>query len=493
MAAILLHLSACARAPDRPPNLLLISIDTMRADRSSTYGYDRDTTPNLSALAARGVVFERAFAQGNESLFSHATLLTGRYPSEVARPVYREYGLPATALTLPEVLKLYGYDTAAFTSGGHVIGAFGFDQGFDTFETSPGLGFGSFFDTVPMALSWIDTRTSITPWFVFLHSYDAHAPYARPDPFWHLYDAAGATDRVDALLEDPLGVELVAGDRWFRDRAPQDIRHANGRPVLDTATYTGLTGPRPDERVETLTPGELAHIDAHYDAGIAYADMFLGHLLATLEARELLDDTLVVVVSDHGEDLLDHGFVNHRTALTDSTTHVPLVVSGPGFGRGERVRGLVDARDVVPTMLAAAGAVAPAGLTGRALQEVADGDAPMLDVVFAEGVMDMASARTPRWRLVYRAPLADPSYADTLAAEAIDGGRFTLYDSEADPAETTDVLEKNLDVARDLRERMVTWRRSLKPGTFRLGPDDVSPEVRAMLQARGYWDPGGRP
>jgi arylsulfatase A-like enzyme len=485
-------LAGCAKAPDRPPNILLVSIDTVRADHLSTFGYGRDTSPNLTKMAARGTAFDAAFSQGNESLYSHASILTGRYPSEIARPVYAEYGLPGTALLLPEILDLYGYDTAAFTSGGHVIEAFGFSQGFDTFETSPGLGFGSFYDTVPMALKWIDTRTSVTPWFVFLHSYDAHAPYVRPDPFYHLYDAEHATDRVDAMVEDPLGVELIAGKTWYRDRQPQDIRHVNGRPVLATSTYTSLGTPLPGERVEVFTDAEMEHIRAHYDDGLAYADLYLGYLLAELQSRRVLQHTLVIVLSDHGEDLAEHGWFNHRTALADSTTHVPLVVMGPGFSAGARFPGLVDARDVVPTALRAAGAVVPAGLGGRALQDVVTGKAPALDAVFEEGVMDMVSVRTPEWRLVYpNVPLATPSYADQMAAAPIDAAHFVLYDLAADPHEQTNVVNLHADIAGRLRDRLVAWRRSLTPGTFRLGVDDVSPEVREMLRSRGYWDPRG--
>ncbi len=493
----LLLLGGCSRSPEKPPNILIISMDTVRADHLSTYGYGRDTSPNLTRLGERGVVFEAAFSQGNESLFSHATILTGRYPSEVAQPVYRAYGLPDSALLLPEVLKLYGYDTAAFTAGGHVVADFGFDQGFDTFVTSPGLGFGSFYDTVPMALDWIDSRTSIAPWFVFLHSYDAHAPYVRPDPFYHLYDAENATDRVDKLLEDPLGVELVAGHRWYRDRQPEDLRHVNGRPMLAPTTYTDLAAPRVGERVEELTAAEVEHIRAHYDAGLAYADLFLGDLLGQLEADRRLDDTLILVLSDHGEDLLDHGYVNHRTTLTDSTTHVPLVVAGPGFGRGERVSGLVDARAIVPTVLLAAGGVTPAGLEGASLAAVAAGDSPGLPTVYAEGVMDMIAARAPHWRLIYRdAPLVAPDYADVLAAAELSPAHFQIFDLAADPGEQTNVLEhptpEQLARARTLRDGLVEWRRGLTPGTYRLGPDDVSNEVRALLQARGYWDPGAR-
>ena len=174
------------------------------------------------------------------------------------------------------------------------------------------------------------------------------------------------------------------------------------------------------------------------------------------------------------------------------SSDLPLVVMGPGFSAGARFPGLVDARDVVPTALRAAGAVVPAGLGGRALQDVVTGKAPALDAVFEEGVMDMVSVRTPEWRLVYpNVPLATPSYADQMAAAPIDAAHFVLYDLAADPHEQTNVVNLHADIAGRLRDRLVAWRRSLTPGTFRLGVDDVSPEVREMLRSRGYWDPRG--
>src|SRR5262245_14018920 len=148
---ILLFL-ACTSGTPTPPNVLLVSMDTVRyADTS--LGGARDTTPNLARLAAIGTSYDNAFAVGNESLYSHAALFTGRYPSEVAFADHKTYALPPNTPTLARILKRYGYATAAFTGGGHIIAAFGFDQGFDQFTAAPGeTRFGSFFDSVPLAI-----------------------------------------------------------------------------------------------------------------------------------------------------------------------------------------------------------------------------------------------------------------------------------------------------------------------------------------------------
>ena len=177
----LLVLVACGGGGRSPPNLLLVSLDTVRWDRTSLAG-SRDTTPNLAALAAAGTTWPNAWSVGNESIYSHAALLTGRYPSEVALPDYGSFSVPADLPTLATVLSAYGYSTGAFTGGGHVIADYGFDSGFQVFQTATGDSrAGSLFDAVPAALAWIRGEED-TPWFAFVHGYDAHSPYVQRGP-----------------------------------------------------------------------------------------------------------------------------------------------------------------------------------------------------------------------------------------------------------------------------------------------------------------------
>jgi arylsulfatase A-like enzyme len=209
----------------------------------------------------------------------------------------------------------------------------------------------------------------------------------------------------------------------------------------------------------------------------------LGAALARLDRAGFLDHTVVVVVSDHGEDLLDHGYMNHRTGLYDSTTRVPLVAWGPGFAAGKRERSLVDGRDVAATLLDVAGVAAPAGMSGRSLRS----PDPALDAVFAEGVMDQVSVRTATHRLVYsRAPLDEPGYAEELAAQDPASSRFALFDLRVDPGELRDVRLDDPATTAALRDRLVAWRRGLVVATS--PPADVSPEAAASLREHGYWD-----
>jgi arylsulfatase A-like enzyme len=281
---------------------------------------------------------------------------------------------------------------------------------------------------------------------------------------------------MDTIAADPLAIEQLRGDHWFADRAPKDFLHAAGPRLLGLEVYTTPAAPRPGERDITLTAAEITHLRDHYDTGVTYADVWLGLLLAHVD----LDDTLVIVLSDHGEDLLDHGFVNHRTGLWDSTLHVPLVVAGPGFaGTGVHPH-RVDLRSVLPTVLRATGATLPAGVTAPALQ-----DDPDETTVFAEGVMDMVSARGPAARLVLSdAKLA--ANAPDLATRSLTDGRAALY---IEPAPVDTVASSAEGEA--LRAQIVAWRKSLNPATTTGAP--VSEAIRAALRERGYWSPGEAP
>lgn len=482
-----LLLLACAEAPrpapTGPPNVLLVSLDTVRADHTSVYGYGRDTTPGLAALAAGGTVFENAFSNGNESAWSHAALFTGRFASELASPVYETYGIPPGVALVSEALQASGYATGAFSAGGHVTGDFGFDQGWDLFTAQP--SFGSLYDTGPLASAWIAAVPEGKPWFAFLHGYDAHRPYKRPGPWDHLYAGGRGSPLAEAICRSPCLSEMVLKDVLFPELAPAWFTHAGGAQIMASEAYDRLATAGPEAQRVGLTAEDRAHIVAHYDGAIRYTDSLLGVTLAQLEAAGKLDNTVVIVVSDHGEDLLDHGYMNHRTGLYDSCTRVPLVVWGPGFEGGKRVDGLVDGRDVAATIAALAGVMPGAGSKGRDLRSVARGEG-LVDATFAEGVMDQVSVRTLDHRLVYRgSSLADPGFLDALRTAPLDGDQFELYALATDPGETTPVQDPVTMGA--LRDRLVAWRAGLSMGDYELPQGQVSPEVAASLREHGYW------
>ena len=492
LSGLLAAVTGCA--PAGPPNILLISLDTVRADHTTPYGAANDTTPVLAALAREGAVYTRSFSDSNESAYSHGALFTGRYPSELALPVYETYALPPQASTVAEALHAYGYATAAFSAGGHVTADFGFDQGWDTFSAED--GFGSFQQTGPKAAAWIeaehvDATGAAQPWFAFLHSYDAHRPYVHDSVWDHLYADGPGTPLAEALCRNTCLSEMVLGNALMPDIVPSWFRHKGGQRILAPEVYGRLASAPSDALRVAITAADQAHVKAHYDGALRYADTLLGVTLSRLQLAGKLDNTVVIVLSDHGEDLLDHGYMNHRTGLYDTCTRVPLVVWGPGFEGLGAVDGLVDSRDVAATVLALAGARAPAGSGGRDLRAVARGEDPV-DAVFAEGVMDMVTVRTATHRLVYSAPLQDPDYIARLEAAPEDGADFVLYDVQADPGEQVDVHLRDRAVTAALKQKLLTWRRGLRPGDYALPQDQVSPSVARSLREHGYWDDPAR-
>ncbi len=313
---------ACDPSPSASlrPNILLVSIDSLRADHLGSYGYRRNTSPNIDALAAEGVRFSTAIAPAPWTLPSHLTMLTGRHPA--AHGVISEHQKLAEGIpTLAEVLHREGYATAAFVAGPYVSGHFGFDRGFDLYDetlvadgllashrttTSPAL--------VDKVSSWVQghRRNERSPFFIFLHLWDVHYDFAPPPPYDRLFD-------------------------------PDYEGEIDGR-VLDLAL-----GPRPDARY-------LEHVIALYDGEIAFTDFHLGELLRKFRGWGILDDTVVMVTSDHGEEFFEHGRIGHLEQIFDESIHVPLIVRyPPAIEAGRVVQGQVRLMDIAPTLLGLAG------------------------------------------------------------------------------------------------------------------------------------------
>ncbi len=297
---ILLFLGAatgCGREVPRAERILLVTLDTTRADRLGCYGYQGGTSPVLDRLAREeGVLFEQAVAPTPTTLPSHSTIFTGLYPQDHGVRYNTYYQLAASVETLAERLKEGGYATAAFPAS-HVVGKrSGLDQGFDTWEEPPSPSAGGegrnaashplgsmrrAGENVDLVLRWLDSAPR-GPWFVWLHLYDPHWPYVPPFPF----------------------------SSSFRDRP--------------------------------------------YEGEIAYADAQLGRLLDRLRAESRWDRTLVVVAGDHGEGLFEHGERYHAMLVYEATQRVPLIVRAPGTGPS-RVKEPVSLADIAPTILDLAG------------------------------------------------------------------------------------------------------------------------------------------
>ncbi len=473
-------LSGCEPAPappEGPPSFVVVSLDTLRRDRLGAYGNPDGLSPNLDRFAREAVLFEDAWAVANETLFSHAALFTSRYPTETG-PIFDAYALDEAPPTLASVLGVYGYQRAAAVAGGHLLPAFGLQRGFEDYEV--GGRWASLFHTVPLAAGWLDQRDPGAPFLLFVHGYDTHERYLKPGPYGlALADPDYLGPATDAVREE-LGTARVV-DGWF---FPEHVR---GVHQLDALRVRGpeqqqrnhMLAGAPQVAAPALGPEDHAHIADVYDGAVAYADAWFGLLMAELEDRGLLDQAVVVVLSDHGEELGEHGIYGHRYGLSDESLAVPLMVRLPGGAQGgRRVPGLVDLTDVMPTLLEAAGATPPASLRGRSLWSVLQGSEPdPRELVFAQSMFRAVSVRSPEGRLGFTGMDADaPWLADVLRSTQLQPPAFEASASLGRPAQQA------------LREALVSWAQDLHRPPTALDAE-LSDEQLQVIREQGYWRP----
>lgn len=386
--------------------VIVISIDTLRADRLPAYGYSQGAAPTIDQLAADGVLFENAYAHSPQTLPSHTSIFTGRLP--FAHGVRDNVGfvVPPDTITLAHRLKDAGYATGAFVSSFVLRRQVGLDRGFETYDdqlpaAGPDRPLGEIqragTDTATATVAWLRAQTS-SKYFLFFHIYEPHAPYTPP-------------------------VLPASGDR--------------------------------------------------YDGEVTFADQIVGQVIAALRERGDYDDATIVLLSDHGEGLGDHGEDEHGLFLYRSTIHTPLIIKRPGSeGAGRRVATSVQHIDLVPTILNLIGIAADPALTGRSLRSVLDGATSLPTAsIYAE-------AMSPRyhfgWSELYA--LTDDRY------RLIRAPRDELFDLAVDPLETRSIVGDRAQVHAAMRGALD----ALIAGTTVSTPSAVSASDRQRLAALGY-------
>ena len=435
---------ACAQPPTRRPNVLLISIDTLRADHLGCYGYERSTSPAIDALAKRGVRFERSYSQANQTLPSHLSILTSLFPAEFQ--ITRDDGLnptqqstklrlPGAALTLAEVAAAAGYRTGAFTGGGLVAPRYGLDQGFATFEgtrTSTEQGFAT---SLPEFKRWLDqgdAEGSDAPFFAFVHTYDVHDPYHAPPPFDRAFSARRSEDFVAQEGYVPSAQEL-------RKQLP-DPNHEQLQEILD-----------------------------FYDNGIAYADRGVSLLETILSERGAWDNTMVVLFSDHGEEFQEHGSWGHGPQLYDELLHVPLILRLPGDARaGELVPELVRLIDIAPTVAELLDLPVGADWQGRSLMELVGArgaDRPVL-AELSNAAIGTLSLRLGDWKVI-----------DTLSTQ-----RSQLFETHSDPEELLDLAQREPARLTSLRADLRARREALAAGSLPLRAVPMGADAQSLQE-----------
>jgi arylsulfatase A-like enzyme len=415
-----------------PPNVLLVTLDTTRADRLGCYGYARATSPHLDALAAESILFVRALATSSWTLPSHASLFTGKFPTShgarldpdgplvladaIAAPAeIRARGLAPGEATLAQRLAEAGWATAAVVGGPWLLRPFGLAKGFAVYDdagiTDQG---GRRADAVTdAALRWLDAPRE-GPFFLFLNYFDPHFPYDPPEPF---------------------------------------------------ASAFMMRGIRPD-------PSWRPHFEALYDAEILFMDAHVGRLLEGLRARGLWDATLIAVTSDHGELLGEHGEWGHRRSLHEELLRIPLLVKPAGPPRpGRRDESPVQILDLHALILEAAGLPLPEDAQGQAPPRVRH---PIL----AEVTQTDATGAVESWQALWEGRFK------TLRSSA---GHRQLFDLEADPGERANLLEGDRAREREAMARLEAAFAALPPAAPAPASDvEVPAEARDALERLGY-------
>ncbi len=393
-------------------SVLLVTLDTTRADRLGCYGFANAATPNLDALAAEGVLFEQAYTVAPITLPSHVSILTGALPLRHGVRDNRGFEVPESMATLAEALRSAGYRTGAFLAAFPLSAKFGLDQGFevydDRFDTAAEHRFEfperRAEEVVAEAEAWLTALDTRDPFFGWVHLFDPHEAYRPPEPF------------ASRFAEDP------------------------------------------------------------YQGEIAYLDRALGRLLEVLESRGRADDTLVIVVADHGEGLGEHEERNHVTLVYNSTVRVPMLMRGPELPHGRRIPQTVRTIDLVPTVTDLLGLPGLPDAVGRSLAEVwQNTDAPSRPAYFESYWPQLQQGWSPlrglvhgRWKII----------------EAPGAGTTELYDVLADPGELDDLAAREPDRLAEMQRRLAELRER-SPETLSTARR-VTPEDLQALQRLGY-------
>ena len=424
---------AGARGAGNRLNVLLVTIDTLRADHLGAYGYERATSPKLDALASRGVLFEQAYTYWPKTRGSFVALLTGRLAAQSG------YGKSHPRLidfnpTLASVLQDAGYDTTAVVDNPNVAASLGYSKGFARYrETWEEAALASEVDRSRAitrdAVSYLRAASADRPFLLWLHYVNPHAPYEPPAPF---------------------------------DAAFLDAQAARG-PVLEPVNgfHGGVA------RQWAKGARSLGFYVAQYDGEIAAVDAEVGHVLEALERSAVRDQTLVLLSSDHGESLGEHDyFFDHGENLFDPSLRIPLVMAGPGIERGRRSGELASTLDLVPTVLDAVKVSYPPDLGGTSLLGAARGETLARDRLPGQNDRNLLAAWDRRFKLV-----ATPNES---------GSSYALFDRELDPGETRDFGAANAEQLREERRELELFRERI---------DAQLVKTRRLLEGRPEGEP----
>ena len=402
-------------------NLLLLIIDSLRADHLSSYGYHRLTSPHIDAFAREGVLFENTYSAYIPTTPAYTSALTGMdvMTTEVVS-LGPKGPLDPNIRTLPEILKDKGYVSACIGFGE------GFYRGFDTYENyrawmsweeRPGDKAGALNEK---AIPRLERMAKEQPFFLFLRHMDQHSPYLPPPPFDRMFYSGDETDPNKHSMEPVFAFKPFA--EFFKSWMPPGITDAE-------------------------------YVIAQYDASIAYMDVCINRIFTRLEELGLADNTLVIITADHGETLMDHEIYFDHHGLYDQTLHVPLIIRCPGkLPQGKRIKGYTLHQDLTPTILDLLGF----GDVAKELKMDGKSFVPLIEGKRATNYsefyitectwMRKRGWRTPHWKLI-----------DSLEPDFHNKPPVELYNLIDDPGEFNNLADQEPQVVEALKTRMLNW------------------------------------
>jgi arylsulfatase A-like enzyme len=417
----------------RPPNLLILAVDTLRADRMSCYGHNRLTTPHLDRLASQGTLYERAYCPNVPTTPAYSSMLTGMDVMTTRMVALQsKWPLPEQLKTMPELLR-------EPRNGGYVSACVGFSgkawteerfRGFDKYldfrswmswEERPGDKAGQLNDVTLPVLD--EFHKSGQPWLLFLRHMDPHSPYLPPAPFDRLFYSGDETDPAHLKTERSM------------------------QRVFDFAPFAEFFK-------SWMPPGitDSEYVIAQYDGALAYMDACIQRLLTRLEELGIADETIVMLTGDHGESFLEHDIYFDHHGLYEPTIHVPLIIRGPGVPEGVRVPGYVAHQDMLPTLLDLMG-------NKRLIRELKPDGQSVIPLALGERQTNYSELyltectwmrkrgwRTHGWKLI---EALEPDFHSFPSIE--------LYNLLDDPLETKNLAESEPEMVMLLRHRMQSW------------------------------------
>ena len=473
--------SSCYRC-----NVVLISLDSLRADHLGIYGYSRDTSPNIDNLAREGIVFKNYISNSYLTPISEASLQTSLYPSfhntlSFAHELEFPNDTIKSYLTIAQILKIYNYKTAAYSTSPEISA----DRQFPAFH----YGFDSFnkrrIRTLPEfenVSGWLENNTN-SSFFLYLALGTIHEPFAKnvPPEIKSKFDPKDYDGPLKNISLD-LDYELfsrIYNRTFYNITANESITTMNVSNISVSYAFFEDT-----LMYDSRNPGfnlddqDVAYINARYDAGIFYVDQYLGKLFNKLKELGLENNTIIIIESEHGEGLGEHGYFWHYD-IYDTEIHSPLIIKNPGIPGGKVIDAQVQGIDILPTILDFLNIEIPTQAQGKSIKPLL-GNYPPQDFnkyVFLERPLweeryslapdEDFAVRTNEWKLIYRQSRnvsENISMWGRVINETIPIPEFELYNLKTDPYEQNNLIGKEPQVADELKEKLFEWLAFINSG-----------------------------